>query len=161
MLVYWPVASCLAILIWPFTTTSNAIRSVCIRRRQSAKPTLKWPCNSCLHLLHSSTGWYLGSLAVSCWPASIVLMRRLQVWFKTACWGCRCTDRSGADSRIKLSKPLLAAPKGFTGLKAHKLASLHGEYFCTPSPSPARPPSFCLCAVSACYSQWLQHSGSC
>lgn len=39
----------------------------------------------------------------------------------------RSTNRSGGDTRIKLSKPLPSAPQGFTGLKAHKLASLDGE----------------------------------
>ncbi len=38
----------------------------------------------------------------------------------------RCTDRSGADTRVKLLKPLQNSPKGFTGLKAHRLASLDG-----------------------------------
>ena len=40
---------------------------------------------------------------------------------------CRSTNRSGGDARIKLSKPLPEAPHSFTGLKAHKLASLDGE----------------------------------
>lgn len=39
----------------------------------------------------------------------------------------RSTNRSGGDMRIKLSRPLPAAPQGFTGFKAHKLASLTGE----------------------------------
>ncbi|DBB15448.1 hypothetical protein WJX82_010599 [Trebouxia sp. C0006] len=41
----------------------------------------------------------------------------------------RCTDRSGADTRVKLLKPLQTSPKGFTGLKAHKLATLDGIKF--------------------------------
>lgn len=39
----------------------------------------------------------------------------------------RSTNRSGGDTRIKLSKLLPAPPPGFTALKAHKLASLDGE----------------------------------
>ncbi|DBA98834.1 TPA: hypothetical protein ACH3X1_014596 [Trebouxia sp. C0004] len=41
----------------------------------------------------------------------------------------RCTDRSGADTRVQLLKPLQNPPKGFTGLKAHKLATLDGIKF--------------------------------
>ncbi|KAL0032654.1 hypothetical protein WJX79_000612 [Trebouxia sp. C0005] len=41
----------------------------------------------------------------------------------------RCTDRSGADARVKLLKPLQNSPRGFTGLKAHKLATLDGIKF--------------------------------
>ncbi|KAL3136053.1 hypothetical protein ABBQ32_007083 [Trebouxia sp. C0010 RCD-2024] len=41
----------------------------------------------------------------------------------------RSTNRSGGDTRIKLSKPLPAPPPGFTALKAHKLASLDGIKF--------------------------------
>ena len=41
----------------------------------------------------------------------------------------RCTDRSGADTRVKLLKPLQNSPKGFTGLKPHKLATLDGMGF--------------------------------
>lgn len=55
------------------------------------------------------------------------------------CGCCRCTDRSGADTRIKLLTPLQGPPKGFSGLKAHKLASFEGKVVlpymlsCTPS----------------------------
>ena len=46
---------------------------------------------------------------------------------KQTCY--RCTDRSGADTRVKLLKPLQTSPKGFTGLKAHELATLDGMGF--------------------------------
>ncbi len=36
----------------------------------------------------------------------------------------RCTECAGADTRFKLLKPLQTSLKGFTGLKAHKLATL-------------------------------------
>jgi len=38
----------------------------------------------------------------------------------------RCTDRSGADTCVKLLKPLQTSSRDFAGLKAHKLASVDG-----------------------------------
>ena len=43
------------------------------------------------------------------------------------CWlNCRCTDRAGGDERVQMLKPRADPPKGFTGVKAHKLKHIEG-----------------------------------
>lgn len=41
------------------------------------------------------------------------------------CW-LRCTNRAGGDARVQMLKPLSQAPKGFTGVTAHKLKQISG-----------------------------------
>lgn len=44
----------------------------------------------------------------------------------TAQWLRRCTNRAGGDARVQMLKPVTAPPKGFTGVRAHKLKQAEG-----------------------------------